>query len=150
MEDDDEGFDYGMEDEEATGNVKRTRLEKEKEWLDSFIRDKLKKSIAKVEAEVDNIRNKKIRGTSKKQKDMLKTLNDKLKLMRSTRVQCEELAMTMEFLEGGAIKQLKVNLKKYYEDDDNDTLRITVDNEVNQLIEQAEKNRKDEDILNSG
>ena len=81
---------------------------------------------------------------------MLKTLNDKLKLMRATRVQCEELAMTMEFLEGGAIKQLKVNLKKYYEDDDNDTLRITVDNEVSSLIEQAEKNRKDEDILNTG
>ena len=66
---------------------------------------------------------------------MLKTLNDKLKLMRATRVQCEELYMTMEFLEGGAIKQLKVNLKKYYEDDDNDTLRITVDNEVSSLID---------------
>lgn len=65
-EEEEEQFDYGMEDDEATGNVKRTRLEKEKEWLDSFIRDKLKKSIAKVEAEVDNIRNKKIRGTSKK------------------------------------------------------------------------------------
>lgn len=79
---------------------------------------------------------------------MLKTLNDKLKLMRATRVQCEELAMTMEFLEGGAIKQLKTHLKKYYEDDDNDTLRINVDNEVSALIELADKNRKDEDLLN--
>ena len=39
---------------------------------------------------------------------MLKTLNDKLKLMRATREKCEELAMTMEFLEGGAIKNLKI------------------------------------------
>jgi hypothetical protein len=38
---------------------------------------------------------------------MLKALNDKLKLMRSTRENCEELAMTMEFLEGGAINGLK-------------------------------------------
>jgi hypothetical protein len=78
---------------------------------------------------------------------MLKTLNDKLKLMRTTRVSCEELAMTMEFLEGGAIKQLKSNLKKYYEDDDNDAYRINVDNEVNALIDLADKNRKEEDLL---
>jgi hypothetical protein len=76
---------------------------------------------------VDNIRNKKIRGTTKKQKDMLKTLNDKLKLMRETREKCEELAMTMEFLEGGAIKNLKIHLKKYYEDHENDALRNNVD-----------------------
>jgi hypothetical protein len=62
--DEEDELEYGQEDED--GNVKRTKLEKEKEWLDSFIRDKLKKSINKVEAEVDNIRNKKIRGTSKK------------------------------------------------------------------------------------
>lgn len=58
---------------------------------------------------------------------MLKTLNDKLKLMRETREKCEELAMTMEFLEGGAIKNLKIHLKKYYEDHENDTLRNNVD-----------------------
>ena len=37
---------------------------------------------------------------------MVKTLNDKLKVMRATREKCEELAMTMEFLEGKAIKLL--------------------------------------------
>lgn len=52
------------------------KSEKDKEWLDNFIHDKLKKSIAKVEQEVDNIRNKKVRGAIKKQKDMLKTLNE--------------------------------------------------------------------------
>ena len=82
------------------------QLAKDKAWLDSFIQEKLKKQITKVEQEVDNIRNKKIRGATKKQKDMLKTLNDKLKLMRATREKCEELAMTMEFLEGKAIKNL--------------------------------------------
>ena len=76
---------------------------------------------------MDNIRNKKIRGTTKKQKDMLKALNDKLKLMRETREKCEELAMTMEFLEGGAIKNLKIHLKKYYDDHENDNLRNNVD-----------------------
>jgi len=83
-------------------------------WLDAFIHDKLKKSISKVESEVDNIRNKKIRGAVKKQRDMLKTLNEKLKLMRETRVGCEELAMTMGFLDGGAIHNLKTYLKVYY------------------------------------
>lgn len=58
---------------------------------------------------------------------MLKTLNDKLKLMRSTREKCEELAMTMEFLEGGAIKSLKSHLKKYHDDVDNETFRNNVD-----------------------
>ena len=59
-----------------------------------------------MEQEADNIRNKKIRGATKKQKDMVKTLNDKLKVMRATREKCEELAMTMEFLEARAIKTL--------------------------------------------
>ena len=61
---------------------------------------------------------------------MLKTLNDKLKLMRSTREKCEELAMTMEFLEGGAIKGLKLHLKKYHDDVDNDIFRHNVDKQV--------------------
>lgn len=81
---------------------------------------------------------------------MLKTLNDRLKLMRSTRLQCEELAMTMEFLEGGAIKQLRANLKKYHENDEDDQLRINVDNEVQALIDRADQNRKEEDLLHSG
>jgi len=47
--------------------------------------------------------------------------------MRETREKCEELAMTMEFLDGGAIKNLKIYLKKYYEDHENDNLRNNVD-----------------------
>lgn len=96
---------------------------------------------------MDNIRNKKIRGALKKQKDMLKTLNDKLKLMRATREKCEELAMTMEFLEGNAIKGLKTHLKKYHEDVDNDALRNNVDKQVQALLDLADKNRKAEDVL---
>lgn len=61
------------------------KLALEKEWLATFIQEKLKKAIGKVEDEVNNIRNKKIRGATKKQKDMLKALNEKLKLMRTTR-----------------------------------------------------------------
>jgi hypothetical protein len=57
---------------------------------------------------------------------MLKALNDKLKLMRGTREYCEELAMTMEFLEGGAIKGLKAALKKYYDDHEDDSFRNNV------------------------
>jgi hypothetical protein len=33
----------------------------------------------------------------------------------------------MEFLEGGAIKNLKIHLKKYYDDHENDNLRNNVD-----------------------
>ena len=54
---------------------------------------------------------------------MLKTLNDKLKLMRSTRERCEELSMTMGFLGGGAIKNLKVSLRKYFEDNEDERIR---------------------------
>lgn len=97
--------------------------------------------------EVDNIRNKKVRGAVKKQKDMLKTLNDKLKLLRATRTKCEELAMTMSFLEGGAIKQLKGLLRKYFEDVDNEDNRNKVDTEINNLIQMADKNRTSEDLL---
>jgi hypothetical protein len=104
------------------------QLAKDKEWLNQFIQEKLKKQITKIEGEVDNIRNKKIRGATKKQKDMLKALNDKLKLMRATRENCEELAMTMEFLEGGAIKGLKIALKKYFDDHEDDSLRDNVNN----------------------
>lgn len=69
---------------------------------------------------------------------MLKNLNDKLKLMRATRAKCEELATTMGFLEGGAIKTLKMLLRKYYEDVDNDDARNNVDSEVNKLITLAD------------
>ena len=129
------------------GPMDPNQLALDKEWLGDFIQEKLKKQISQVEHEVDNIRNKKIRGTSKKQKDMLKTLNEKLKLMRNTREKCEELAMTMEFLQGGNIHQLKYHLKKYHENHDNETLRTNVDNEVMRLIEMADTNRKDEDLL---
>jgi hypothetical protein len=81
---------------------------------------------------------------------MVKALNDKLKLMRATREKCEELAMTMEFLDGGAIKQLKLYLKKYNDDHENDSLRTNVDNEVTSQINQADECRKQQDILNSG
>ena len=123
------------------------QLAKDKEWLDQFIHDKLKKQITKVEQEVDNIRNKKIRGATKKQKDMLKALNDKLKLMRATRENCEELAMTMEFLEGGAIKGLKSALKKYYDDHEDEGLRNNVDKQCTALIDMADSKRKAEDLL---
>ena len=99
-----------------------------------------------MEAEVDNVRNKKIRGAVKKQRDMLKSLNEKLKLMRETRMQCEELGMTMGFLEGGAIHNLKQHLKKYNDDHENDTLRTNVDNEVQELIRLADEKRKSEDL----
>ena len=70
--------------------------------------------------------------------------------MRATREKCEELAMTMEFLEGKAIKLLQTHLKKYYDDHENDTLRENVDKEVTALIDLADKNRKEEDLLHSG
>lgn len=81
---------------------------------------------------------------------MLKALNDKLRLMRGTREKCEELAMTMEFLDGGAIKRLKGFLKNYYDDHENDTYRTNVDNEVIRLIDVADKNMKEEDLLGNG
>jgi hypothetical protein len=57
---------------------------------------------------------------------MLKTLNDKLKLMRSTRERCEELAITMGFLGGGAIKNLRVSLRKYFDDNEDEKVRLNV------------------------
>ena len=128
--------------------IAELKSEKDKEWLDAFIKDKLQKSIHKVEQEVDNIRNKKVRGAIKKQKDMLKQLNDKLKLMRGTRIKCEELAMTMSFLEGGAIKTLKGHLRKYYEDHDNESLREAVDKDIDNLLALADLQRREEDLIN--
>jgi len=58
---------------------------------------------------------------------MIKVLNDKLKLMRETRIKCEELTMTFGFLQGGEIKNLKQHLRKYNEDPNNDSLRANVD-----------------------
>ena len=70
------GSDYGSrdsdQDEDEYGECDAEQLAKDKEWLDTFIHDKLRKQITQVEQEIDNIRNKKIRGATKKQKDMLK------------------------------------------------------------------------------
>ena len=81
---------------------------------------------------------------------MLKTLNDKLKLMRSTRERCEELSMTMGFLGGGAIKNLKVSLRKYFEDNEDEMIRTNVHQEITRLINIADINRQAEDLLRSG
>jgi len=71
--------------------------------------------------------------------------------------------MTMEFLDGGAIKSLKGHLKKYfdqtsimikdrkyYDDEDNENLRSNVEKEVTSLIDIADQNRQKEDLLHSG
>lgn len=81
---------------------------------------------------------------------MLKNLNDKLKLMRNTRERCEELSMTMEFLGGGAIKNLRVSLRKYFEDNDDERIRTNVLQEVTRLINIADMNRQAEDLLHQG
>ncbi len=81
---------------------------------------------------------------------MLKALNDKLKLMRSTRERCEELSMTMGFLGGGAIKNLKVSLRKYFEDNEDEMIRTNVHQEITRLINIADINRQAEDLLRSG
>ena len=81
---------------------------------------------------------------------MLKTLNDKLKLMRSTRERCEELSMTMGFLGGGAIKNLKVSLRKYFEDKEDERIRSNLHQEITRLINIADINRQAEDLLHSG
>ena len=81
---------------------------------------------------------------------MLKALNDKLKLMRSTRERCEELSMTMGFLGGGAIKNLKVSLRKYFEDNEDERIRSNVHQEITRLINIADINRQAEDLLRSG
>ena len=81
---------------------------------------------------------------------MLKTMNDKLKLMRSTRERCEELSMTMGFLGGGAIKNLKVSLRKYFEDNEDERIRSNLQQEITRLINIADINRQAEDLLHSG
>ena len=80
---------------------------------------------------------------------MLKTLNDKLKLMRSTRERCEDLLMTMGFLGGGAIKNLRVSLRKYFEDNEDERVRTNVHQEITRLINISDINRQAEDLLHS-
>ena len=50
----------------------------------------------------------------------------------------------MEFLEGGSIKTLKGHLRKYYDDPENEQLRINVETEVNRLIDVADAKRMQE------
>ena len=40
-------------------------------------------------------------------------------------------------------------MKKYYDDHENDLFRTNVDNEVTRLIDIADQNRKEEDLLHS-
>ena len=57
--------------------------------------------------------------------------------------------MTMEFLPGGSIKNLKAILKKYYDDNENEELRNKFDVEITKLLELAEANRKSEALLSN-
>jgi hypothetical protein len=54
----------------------------------------------------------------------------------------EEIKLSLDFLEGGAIKNLKVFLMSYVDTPDEESNKSSVDTELNRILEAIEINKK--------
>jgi hypothetical protein len=112
--------------------------------LEEFVSEQFSPFMQKLEAELDAQRSKKIKGTtSKKQKEKKEMeLNYKLTQAKKLMEKIEELKTSMEFIEGGTIKDLKEYLRCYLEAPDNDTNKHQVESELKRILEITESQRK--------
>lgn len=69
-------------------------------------------------------------------------LNYKLTQAKKSLEKIEELKSSMEYLEGGMIRDLKEHLRNYIETPDNDTVKHQVETELKRIIDIADIQKK--------
>lgn len=94
-----------------------------------------------VETELTDIKNKK-KGRNSKNKDKISALLKKLEGWKKVRERAEELTISMDYLEGGRLKELRSRVRKFLMVPEEDETRLPVVEEIEVLIEMSEQNRR--------
>ena len=94
-----------------------------------------------VETELTDIKNKK-KGRNSKNKDKISALLKKLEGWKKVRERAEELTISMDYLEGGRLKELRSRVRKFLMAPEEDETRLPVVEEIEVLIELSEQNRR--------
>lgn len=66
----------------------------------------------------------------------------KLEGWKKVRERAEELTISMDYLEGGSLKELRIRVRKFLISPEEDEVRIPVVEEIEVLIELSEQNRR--------
>ena len=94
-----------------------------------------------VETELTDIKNKK-KGRNSKNKDKISASLKKLEGWKKVRERAEELTISMDYLEGGRLKELRSRVRKFLMVPEEDETRLPVVEEIEVLIEMSEQNRR--------
>ena len=90
-------------------------------------KDTMRLLFQKLEEELDSAKSKKVKGTSKKQKEKVGSINYKLTQVKKIKDKLDELALQMDYIDGGTIKQLRGLMKQYQESPDEEQSRQLVE-----------------------
>lgn len=144
-------FDGDFSDEEGSNQESEAEMTDENEapdihldrqWLANFISETLRTIIGQYDSEQEKIQNKKTKGGQKKNRDKINALKNKKSQFQHVKDRAEELQITIDYLEAGQIRSLRQQVKQLNANTEDDGLRNTVLNEINQLIEISEQNRR--------
>lgn len=102
----------------------------------------MKGQALKIEADLDNLRNKKMKGTSKKQKEKQGMVNYKLTQVKKQKEKIEEVSSSLELIDGSLIKNLKHLLTQYMGNPDEEGTKTLADAEITKVLEIIEANKK--------
>jgi hypothetical protein len=94
-----------------------------------------------VETELTDIKNKK-KGRNSKNKDKISASLKKLEGWKKVRERAEELTISMDYLEGGRLKELRSRVRKFLMVPEEDETRLPVVEEIEVLVELSEQNRR--------
>jgi hypothetical protein len=102
----------------------------------------VKPLISKLEEELESAKSKKPKGTQKKLKEKVGSLNYKLTLAKKVKDKLDELSLQMDFADGGAIKTLRTLLRNYVDNPDEEYNKNSIDAEVSKILEKIDNNKK--------
>ena len=96
----------------------------DKQWLSNFVSETLKTLIGKYDSELDKIQNKKTKGGQKKNRDKINALKAKKSHLQHIKDRAEELQISMDYLDAGKIRQLRIFSKQMVQNSDEESTRL--------------------------
>lgn len=139
---DEENEDEEMSEGEADSELDNPDINVDKQWLSGFVSDTLRTVIGKYDTELDKIQNKKTKGGQKKNRDKINALKNKKTHLQQIKDRAEELQISMDYLEAGKIRQLRIQSKQLVSSSEEESVRTATLNEIESLIETSEANRR--------
>ena len=148
-DDQDDDNDDGDEDEPYVEEFSEEKLNgmrlKDKEYL-MEVQDFVKTQVAKLETDLETMRNKKVKGPPKKQKEKQGALSLKVSQAKKMRDRIEEIANSLEYVDPlTQTKNLKAMLAQFMmnpDDDSTNSKTQQLETEFNKLLEIVETNKK--------